>query len=174
MAGSRGKLRSRAEAPHAGTETDARRDRLHKRAEPHVRRSANFSKRQTFTASPASRACWPSSGGGHRRPELKKIKSVQRYDDPALPLACKISLIEPAQHCDRLRGEPRASTHAMISPDAAGRPARIIRSRFDLDPCRPAPATGAGGVAQSITKARGTYEFETGNLSRANTQRRAQ
>jgi hypothetical protein len=30
--------------------------------------------------------------------------------------------------------------------------------------------SGASGVAQSITMARGTYEFETGNLSRANTE----
>jgi hypothetical protein len=33
-----------------------------------------------------------------------KNKSVKRYDDPALPLARKISLIEPTQHCERLRG----------------------------------------------------------------------
>jgi hypothetical protein len=54
---------------------------------------------------------------------------VKRYHAPALPLARKISLIEPAEHCDRLRGVPRASTHALISPDAARRPAHISRSR---------------------------------------------
>ena len=33
----------------------------------------------------------------------EKNKPVKRYDVPALPLARKFSLIEPRQHCDRLR-----------------------------------------------------------------------
>jgi hypothetical protein len=64
---------------------------------------------------------------------------VKRYDDPALPLTRKISLIEPAEHCDRLRwGAARASTHAVISP-GCGEEARSHHPqplRFDLDPAQ--------------------------------------